>query len=339
MAYGTQMSRGVLGDPSSQARGRRTPEMTKEQRERKEKKKEQKPPKDVPLRKWKSHRNALGDMKDGLKDLKKKIREEDDPTEKAKLQNQWEAGFDEYDTTKKQLQQVRNSYQASWEEQVGIMEEEDVDVQRTDKRRFLKRYTDGVDTYKDLRENSISLDSWEPGKGAPKFSWLEQQLNEGETATRADGSKVDQWTFDNPRLGEPMTLDKIPTVIDPSGFKFYEQSYTATDGDFGAEVGGMTEFNPKASPEPGANRSERNQEMIERLEGLQSEEEREGQYAFEQAQRALRGEITQEEAIKNANAGTSGAIERNRAKYLPGGKDGLSTAKRKKYDIDGNRIE
>ena len=166
------------------------------------------------------------------------------------------------------------------------MEEEGGDIQRTDKRRLLKKYTDGVDTYKDLRDNSISLDSWEPGQGSPKFSWLEQQINEGETAVRADGSEVEQWTFKNPRLGEPMTLDKIPTVIDPQGFKFYEQSYTATDGDFGAEVGGMTEFDPQAPPVPGANRSKRNQEMIERLEGLQSEEEREGQYAFGQAQRA-----------------------------------------------------
>jgi len=336
MAYGTQISRGVLGDPSSQARGRRTPEMTKEQRERKEKKKEQKPPKDVPLRKWKSHRKALGGMKDSLKDLKKQIRDADDPTEKAKLQMRWEAGFDEYDVTKKQLQQVRNEYQASWESQVELMEEDVDGVQRTDKRRFLNRYTDGVDTYNDLRENSISLDSWEPGTGAPKFNWLEQQLNEGETVNTADG-KVEQWTFKNPRLGEPMTLDKIPTVIDPKAFKFYEQSFTSSDGK--VEIGGMTEFDPQAPPVAGANRSERNQEMIERLEGLQSEEEREGQYAFEQAQRALRGEITQEEAIRNANAGTSGAIERNRAKYLPGGKDGMSTAKRKKYDIDGNRIE
>ena len=112
-------------------------------------------------------------------------------------------------------------------------------------------------------QNSISLDSWEPGKGAPKFSWLEQQLNEGETAVRADGSEVEQWTFKNPRLGEPMTLDKIPTVIDPQGFKFYEQSYTATDGDFGAEVGGMTEFDPPAAPQ--TQRSAQTQEMLDML--------------------------------------------------------------------------
>ena len=312
MAYGTQISRGVLGDPSSQARGRRTPEMTKEQkerRERKEKKKEQKPPKDVPLRKWKSHRKALGGMKDSLKDLKKQIRDADDPTEKAKLQMRWEAGFDEYDVTKKQLQQVRNEYQASWESQVELMEEDVDDVQRTDKRRFLNKYTDGVDTYNDLRENSISLDSWEPGTGAPKFNWLEQDLNEGETVTRADGSEVKQWTFKNPRLGEPMTLDKIPTVIDPKGFKFYEQSFTSSDGK--VEVGGMTEFDEPMDPEAAA-----------RAQGEADKE-------FFQKSRSLR-EGSNRMSDEELNEMTD---------PLGNAKDGMSTAKRKKYDIDGNRIE
>jgi len=329
MAYGSTISRGVLGDPSSQARGQRLGLTDEDRREKKEKK--AKPPKDVPLRKWKSHSKALSGMKDSLKDLKKKIRDTDDPTEKAKLQSQWESGFDEYDTTKKQLQQVRNSYQSSWEDQVSLMEEEGGDVQRTDKRRFLKRYTDGVDTYKDLRDNSISLDSWEPGQGAPKFSWLEQQINQGETATRADGSQVEQWTFDNPRLGEPMTLDKIPTVIDPEGFKFYEQSYTATDGNFGAEVGGMTEFDPAEDPQ--AQRSEQTQDMLNMLKGTasgadyQTREQIEGRGAFNQAQRVLSGQSELDEAL--------GVVNQN----VPEGKDGLSTAKRKKYDIDGNRIE
>lgn len=336
MSYGSTISRGVLGDPSAQARGRRTPEMTEEQRAQRERKKKQRPPKDVPLRKWKSHSRALGTMKDSLRDLKKEIRAEDDPLAKAQLISKWEAGFDEYDVTKKQLQQVRNEYQASWESQVELMEEDVDGVQRTDKRRFLKRYTDGVDTYRDFREGSILLDSWEPGGGAPKFNWLEQQLNKGETVNTADGD-VEQWTFKNPRLGEPMTLDKIPTVIDPKGFKFYEQSFTSSDGK--VEEGGMTEFDPPAPPVPGANRSERNQEMIEMLEGTKSEAEREGQYAFEQAQRALSGEITEEEAIRNVNEGTDGVIQRVKDRYMDKGQDGMSTAKRKKYDIDGNRIE
>ena len=323
------MSRGVLGDPSAQARGRRLGVTDEDRKEKKEKK--AKPPKDVPLRKWKSHKKALGSMKDGLKDLKKKIREEPDPTEKAKLQNQWEAGFDEYDTTKKQLQQVRNSYQASWEDQVALMEEDGGDIHRTSKRRFLKKYTDGVDTYQDLRDNSISLDSWEPGKGAPKFSWLEQQLNEGETAIGPDGNPIEQWTFKNPRLGEPMTLDKIPTAINPEGFKFYEQSYSATDGNVDGEVGGMTEFNPPADPQ--TQRSAQTQEMIDMLQGTASgadyetRAQIEGRAAFNQAQKVLSGETTMEDAL--------GVVNQD----VPGGKDGLSTAKRKKYDIDGNRIE
>ena len=323
MAYGTQISRGVLGDPSSQARGRRTPKMTEEQkerRERKEKKKEQKPPKDVPLRKWKSHRKALGDMKDSLKDLKKQIRDADDPTKKDKLQMRWEAGFDEYDVTKKQLQQVRNEYQASWEEQVGIMEQEDEDIQRTEKRRLLKRYTDGVDTYQDFRDNSISLDDWEPGKGAPKFSWLELDLNEGETVNTADGP-VEQWTFNNPRLGEPTTLDKMPTVINPKQFKFYEQSFTSSDGK--VEEGGMTEFDPPADLEAEARaQGAADKEFFEKSKRLA--EGAAGRYAFAQSQRALSGDITQAQAVQNVN---------ENMEY------GGTTAKRKKYDIDGNRIE
>tara|TARA_R100000406_G_scaffold76905_2_gene57488 strand:+ start:457 stop:1413 length:957 start_codon:yes stop_codon:yes gene_type:complete len=318
MAYGSTISRGVLGDPSAQARGRRLGVTDEDRKEKKQKK--QKPPKDVPLRKWKSHRKALGDMKDSLKDLKKQIRDADDPTEKAKLQMRWEAGFDEYDVTKKQLQQVRNEYQASWESQVELMEEDVDGVQRTDKRRFLNRYTDGVDTYNDLRENSISLDSWEPGTGAPKFNWLEQQLNEGETVNTADG-KVEQWTFKNPRLGEPMTLDKIPTVIDPKAFKFYEQSFTSSDGK--VEIGGMTEFDPPADLEAEARaQGAADKEFFEKSKRLA--EGAAGRYAFAQSQRALSGDITQAQAVQNVN---------ENMEY------GGTTTKRKKYDIDGNRIE
>ena len=309
MAYGTQISRGVLGDPSSQARGRRTPEMTKEQRERKEKKKEQKPPKDVPLRKWKSHRKALGDMKDSLKDLKKQIRDADDPKEKNELRMRWEAGFDEYDVTKKQLQEVRNQYQASWQEQVGVMEEDIDDVQRTDKRRLLKRYTDGVDTYRDFREESIELESWEPGLGAPMFNWLQQDLNKGETVTRGDGSEVKQWTFNAPKRGQATTLDKMPTVIDPKGYKFYEQSFTSFDGK--VEEGGMTEFIPP-------------------LETPFNEEEISDR--VEKGVEVTTPELGSTMPRKGGLQGAPGLLT-NEAK------DGMSTAKRKKYDIDGNRIE
>lgn len=263
MAYGTAIARGVLGDPSAQARGKRTAGFNrKEPRE--------KPMKDVPLRKWDSHSKALDEMKNKLKEHKKKWMDEPDPDLKATYKQEWRNGFDAYETTKAQLQQMRNAYHQQWLQSVEEMENVPENVQRSRRGSGLgnmldrnDKYITGSQIYKDLRDNSVKLDSWEVGQEAPNFrSWKQSPVYGEKTA---DG--YGQFTLNQDKGGdlgylEPgaSSLDQMPLMIYPGRYHFYQQSYAETNGDTSptqgySELGGNTEFenkttelNPQADP-------------------------------------------------------------------------------------------
>jgi len=236
------MARGVLGDPSAQARGRRTAGF-----ERKERRQDSM--RDVPLRKWKSHRKALNDMKDALRELRAEWRAAEPGLEKDRLKQRWKDGFDEYETTKAQLQQMRNAYQQNWEKSVEEMNDPTSDVSRSKKRRFDPRdkYITGSELYRELRDTSITLNQWEPGLGAPKFTHIVQNLKEGETV-----GDTEQYTIDNSTEStEALSLDQMPIMLAPQEYKFYQQSYAQTDADVDPDGdiimaeeqgGGQTEF-------------------------------------------------------------------------------------------------
>ena len=276
MAYGTAIARGVLGDPSAQARGRRTDDWNrKEPRE--------KPMKDVPLRKWPSHSAAVSDMKEKLKEKKKEWSDETDPDLKAQYKQEWRNGFDAYETTKAQLQQMRNAYHQQWLQAVEEMENVPENVQRSRKGSGLgnmldrnDKYITGSQIYKDLRDNSVKLDSWKVGAEAPNFRAWQQSTKEA--STTQDG--YDQYTINQDEGGDlgylapgATSLDQMPLMIYPGSYHFYQQSYAESNGDTSAtqgfaEAGGNTEFENKTTElDPQADPLLTNQNPPERANG------------------------------------------------------------------------
>ena len=252
MSLSSTMARGVLGDPSAQARGRRTAGF-----ERKERRQDSM--RDVPLRKWRSHRKALNDMKDSLRELRAEWRSTDPGPEKDRLKQRWKDGFDEYETTKAQLQQMRNVYQQQWEKAVEEMNDPTSDVSRSKKRRFDRRdkYITGSELYSELRRTSIKLNQWEPGLGAPKFTHIVQNIKEGETV-----GDTEQYTIDSSTEStNAVSLDQMPIMLAPQEYKFYQQSYAQTDADIDPsgniimaeqQGGGQTEFEDRRKVVQGA---------------------------------------------------------------------------------------
>ena len=119
MAYGTFQSRGVLGDPSAQARGARAQkvESARGRKERKaDRQKEEKPMRDVPLRKWKDHKNVLKDMDQQLKKAKREWvkMDKNDPERQTKI-DAWRDGLESRQETAAQFQLQRNVAQQAFE--------------------------------------------------------------------------------------------------------------------------------------------------------------------------------------------------------------------------------
>lgn len=344
MAYGSTISRGIIGDPSAQARGKRLGFDPKKEKEKKQKTKE---PKDVPLRKWDDHQKIMKDMAKKLKEAKKAWREEDDPTRKAELKEIWRRGNESYTEVSNTLQNMRNNYQSSWEEHVAdLQEKQGSDIYKTEEGGFFNRkYPTAAENYRNLRGggNMSLADSWQVGE-TPTFNFATQKVDYDDPAFVGE-EKIDQWEVTGIEMSKaPMPLDAIPMVIDPSAFKFGDQSYADTAGataqytaqevtdQFGNEI--SIERRDQNFLQDQADRGadeERRRMGLESQQGIYGlEDEPFNQRLFDSMSRYQIGETP-----RNVSWQGSGIAQ---ATGVIGGKDGLKT-KRKKYDIDGNRID
>ena len=358
MAYGTTISRGIIGDPSAQARGKRLGFDPKKQKAKEEKKKA-KPPKDVPLRKWDDHQKIMKDMAKKLKEAKKEWRNEDDPKRKAELKEIWRKGNESYNEVSNTLQNMRNNYQSSWEDHVSdLQEKQGSDIYATEEGGFFNRkYPTAAENYRNLRGggNMSLADSWQVGQ-TPVFDFATQDVQYDDPAFVGD-EKIDQWEVTgSTRSKAPMPLDAIPMVIDPSAFKFGDQSYADTAGATAQyEAQEVTDqFGNQVSIE------RRDQNFLQDQADRGAEEERTDpsrrirmgfgdQGRIYDAEDQLQGRLLGDLAGSLGSNFDMGSYKGQNTVGLLGQQApnplGLKnvqyggTTKRKKYDIDGNRID
>lgn len=351
MPYGTTISRGIIGDPSAQARGRRLGVDEDKLKAKKEKRaKKVKPPKDVPLRKWDDHQTIMKDMAKKLKTAKKEWRNEDNPTRKAELKEIWRKGNESYNEVSNTLQNMRNNYQSSWEDHVSdLQEKQGSDTYATEEGGFFNRkYPTAAENYRNLRGggNMSLADSWQVGQ-TPVFDFATQDVQHDDPAFVGD-ERIDQWEVTGTtRSQSPMPLDSIPMVIDPSAFKFGDQSYADTSGAT-ADYTSDAVFNPQTGEYEDLQRQEHQGMMFS---GDRGADEERGRMGFESQQgiydlqderinQRLMGDVSFGYApAPTLGFGQPGGLGQpgSLGAPIPKGKDGLKTG-RKKYDIDGNRI-
>lgn len=254
MAYGTSISRGVLGDPSAQARGKRAGTVEgasglKEWREDRKEKKANKPPKDIPLRKWPDHKKALDEMEQKLKDSKKSWLMMPRGDERDAAKDAWRNSMHQFNETAVQFQNIRNQAHASWEAQVDELAGlEGSDVYGGEKgrgamrnsNRWNKSYPTMAEEYRNLRGGgNISLDDWDPLSGnPPNFKYKVQSVvtddqpvdpNTGEVLTDANGEPITQYTT-NTIDGGSGPLDSSAYATGAMQFKFFPKSFTDSQG-------------------------------------------------------------------------------------------------------------
>lgn len=366
MAYGTTISRGIIGDPSAQARGRRMgvdEDALNARKEEKAKNKKAKEPKDVPLRKWGDHQKIMKDMAKKLKAAKKEWRDEDDPTRKAELKEIWRRGNESYNEVSNTLQNMRNNYQNSWEDYVSdLQEKQGSDIYATEEGGFFNRkYPTAAENYRNLRGggNMTLADSWQVGQ-TPVFDFNTQDVQHDNPAVVGD-EIIDQWEVTGmTRSQAPRPLDSIPMVIDPSGFKFGDQSYADTSGAT-ANYAPDKAFNPQTGEYEYLQRQEHQAMMgsVDRGAGEEATDpSRRIRMGFEDQGRIYDAQdILQQRLMGDASfgyapapklgLGVQGTLLQNppaptvrlgqAGTLIQTAKDGMKTG-RKKYDIDGNRI-
>ena len=267
MAYGTFQSRGVLGDPSAQARGARA-EKVEGARGRKERKadrqKEEKPMKDVPLRKWKDHKKVLKDMDKQLREAKKKWvgMDKNDPKRQAAI-DAWRDGLQSRQETAAQFQLQRNVAQQAFEAAVEEMEGlEGSDVYAGEKGGlFNRKYSTAAEEYRQLRNGgNIELGDWKVGEldangvpysSDPVFNTRAQRVDydappvemnpDGTQKKDADGNPIpildangnpivqyELGGYAEPQQG--VTLDQSQYYMGTQNFKFTGRSFADVEG-------------------------------------------------------------------------------------------------------------
>lgn len=345
MAYGTVQSRGVLGDPSAQARGQRTPktEGAKGMKQRRE----EKPMKDVPLRKWKDHKNTLQAMDKQLKEAKKKWMKMDknDPLRQQEI-DKWRDGLQSRQETAAQFQIQRNvaqqAFEASVEEMKGL---EGSDVYAGEKGGlFNKKYSTAAEEYRQLRNGgNIELGDWELGKD-PVFNTRAQKINsapqpeknpDGSPKLDENGQPIVQYELDG--YDQPQTN----VTLDASNWYMGTQNFKFTGRSFADIHGKTTEFEGTAADH-----------------GIQSQSEIKGGAAD---RGGTEGDVVDPTMLnigsnqlgstgymldmlnKFDGSGAPGAIGQAASargyNVVQNADGGTTRSKRKRYDLDGNRIE
>ena len=366
MAYGTFQSRGVLGDPSAQARGARA-EKVEGARGRKERKadrqKEEKPMKDVPLRKWKDHKNVLKDMDKQLKEAKKKWvkMDKNDPARQTAI-DEWRDGLQSRQETAAQFQLQRNVAQQAFEAAVEEMEGlEGSDVYAGEKGGlFNRKYSTAAEEYRQLRGGgNIELGDWKIGQD-PVFNTRAQKVDYDSPAVQmnpdgtpkadadgnlipvldANGNPVVQYELGGYDTPQPnVTLDQSQYYMGTQNFKFSGRSFADVQGKTTTFEGGAADAGIQSQSEirvgPDYQGGDRGGE-----EGLGSDPTMlnigssggpigSAQYQQKIQQTSKRGGLF--DRFRSARGG---------AVRDPGLEEGGKTrSKRKRYDRYGNRIE
>lgn len=351
MAYGTSQARGIIGDPSAQARGRRAfteqqsrqaEENLAKRREDRQKSQKEKPMQDVPLRKWKDHKNVLKDMAKELKLAKKQWLNMPEGDARNAAIDAWRDGMGAYQETSATLQQQRNVAQQNWENAVEEMQGlEGSDVYGGEVGgMFNKKYSTAAEEYRRLRNGgNIELGEWNIGD-PPVFKTRAQKINaadqpvdaEGNVLLDANGKPVQQYELEGFGDFTEGTLDQSPYLLGTSQYKFAGKSY--------ADSAGVTAFNMGDARSKGVLSQSEIQAGIgadgyEALDRGQTEELSGPNFndAFYEARDQMMGPFNGlDQAGGNPPAG---ALQNamNARGYAQGGNTG-----RKKYDINGNRI-
>lgn len=209
MAYGRTMARGVIGETSPQAKGKRlgaspgsTPEMQ-----------------DVSLSKWPDHEKVLSDMAQKLAEAKDAYLNESDPTNAEALKRAWKKGLDSYKDVSAQLQAQRNIAQAQFQEAVkeinSGMFEGDSSLE----------YSKAAEYYRQLRSGgNIELSSsWEIGED-PIFNTRAQKTVA--LAGVPGNYSIEGWQD----MQTDVTLDASNYYLKTGDFKFFGSGHSATDG-------------------------------------------------------------------------------------------------------------
>ena len=286
MAYGTFQSRGVLGDPSAQARGARAlkVEGARGRKERKaDRQKEEKPMRDVPLRKWKDHKKVLKDMDKQLREAKKKWvgMDKNDPKRQAAI-DAWRDGLESRQETAAQFQLQRNVAQQAFEAAVEEMEGlEGSDVYAGEKGGlFNRKYSTAAEEYRQLRGGgNIELGDWKVGEldanGVPispdpvfntraqKVDYDDQPVKmkaDGTPEEDADGNPIpildangnpivqyELGGYAEPQQG--VTLDQSQYYMGTQNFKFTGRSFADVEGKTTTFKGGAAKAGVQAQSE------------------------------------------------------------------------------------------
>lgn len=378
MAYGTVQSRGVLGDPSAQARGARA-EKVEGARGRKERKadrqKEEKPMRDVPLRKWKDHKNVLKDMDKELKKAKKEWvkMDKNDPERQAKI-DAWRDGLQSRQETAAQFQLQRNVAQQAFEAAVEEMEGlEGSDVYAGEKGGlFNRKYSTAAEEYRQLRGGgNIELGDWKIGQD-PVFNTRAQRVDYGSPALQmnpdgtpkadadgnlipaldANGNPIVQYElggYDEPQRG--VTLDQSQYYMGTQNFKFSGRSFADVQGKTTTFKGdaadrgiqSQSEIRIDSDYQGGDRGGEEGRGFDPTMMNIGSDQQGSEEYVYGVGAnygtqgRGLFGRFRSARGGNVVDPGTTGAAARAAAGLFA--KGGTTRSKRKRYDRYGNRIE